>query len=283
MYLFFILLLTFLNYQVYANELPTEFASLDSFADNSTVAQIETLQHNNLALQLEFKEPVVLSDFSQHSWNDALKAPYLKHASRWLRALGGVPTDPERTVHTISFTIAIYPTRLGYGLATAREFSQRGKYTFPTRGALLISGYTYTPKGAPAISNREFDTNILHEMGHVFGFNDMMLPYLGLHTDYGIIFDVNGEAAKYYQEIYHVPYDFIPISDDRGHLYDFLYGQDDRRINTLIPLAPELMAHGYFLGKITLGVFADLGYQVNYDEADEYILPKPKLKQHPVK
>ena len=62
-----------------------------------------------------------------------------------------------------------------------------------------------------------------------------------------------------YNEIYGTTVDFVPISDDRGHLYDYVQQEDMPRTladgSTLPPLTKEFMANGHRFWKGYLGRF----------------------------
>ena len=81
-------------------------------------------------------------------------------------------------------------------------------------------------------------------------------------------------AAQKYNQIYGNSYQYVPISDDGGHLYDYVLQEDKKRIldngKVLAPLTQEFMANGVVFGAVTLGVLDDIGYQVSYSGAEGY-------------
>ena len=64
------------------------------------------------------------------------------------------------------------------------------------------------------------------------------------------------------------------MSDDEGHLYDNIDLGDKTRYypnkKKLPAMTEEVMANGYLIGKVTLGLLDDIGYKVNYSKADTY-------------
>jgi len=160
----------------------------------------------------------------------------------------------------------------GNGEAGPDTQEQIGEYTIPTSGELVIGNHTYVD-GFDAI---EFHANILHEMGHIIGIGSFTQPYVTNEpSNKGNVFRVPAsKAVAMYNKLYGTSVDFVPFSDDGGHLYDYILQEDKKRIldngTTLPPLTKEFMANGTTFGRITLAVLDDIGYEVDYSNTEDY-------------
>ena len=66
----------------------------------------------------------------------------------------------------------------------------------------------------------------------------------------------------------------LPISDDGGHLYDYVLQEDKKRTldngKIIPPMTEEVMANGTKLGVITVAILDDIGYIVDYSKVTSY-------------
>ena len=239
----------------------------------TTVTDTELLSNGTLSIQLEFMDRLHLANGQSKAWSDTLKQPYIHAANKWLSALAGVEGKAK---HTLTIQITVNTLENANGIAGPSEEEQVGQFMLPVEGQLIVGNHTYESGFDPT----EFNANILHEMGHIMG--------LGTVTEDFTVNDKNAggpvfrgvdsnQGAKYYNQIYGTAVDFFPMSDDKGHLYDYVW-QDDRQRTLadgrhLPPLTQEVMANGTVLGKVTLGVLDDIGYIVDYSAAETYTRP----------
>jgi hypothetical protein len=166
-------------------------------------------------------------------------------------------------------------------------------YVFPMVGYMNINTYYYPAHGDP-------ETTILHEMGHILGIGSLWIwdtdPSTRPISDDGLWYfgeHALREYKYYYEQSGGNPDDIygIPIENDGGGgtAYGHSEEGDHRHISAnnryyngvLHPgLGSELMTGwsdgGNELSRITIGFLEDLGYNVNYDEADEYTLIIPE-------
>ncbi|MEO1289167.1 MAG: hypothetical protein AAFV93_15495 [Chloroflexota bacterium] len=234
------------------------------------VSDTEIVSNGTLTIELQFMDQVNLPTGVQEDWSDTYKQLYVDAANQWLSALIGIE---GRDNHTIIIQITVNELRGGNGAAGPDSDEQIGQYTFPTSGSLIIGSHTYE-EGFDQI---EFYANILHEIGHIIGIGS----YTEAYTTYDEETDGNifrgpdsNRGVEFYNALYGADVDFVPMSDDTGHLYDYVLQEDSQRFlpdgSLLPPLTHEFMANGVVFGSVTLGVLDDIGYIVDYSAAEVY-------------
>jgi len=180
---------------------------------------------------------------------------------------------------------------------------------FPTEGELNLAS-DYLPNLKDNIVNTdksELYWVTLHEIGHLLGIGPYILSENDAITNEPVVSYIEDDVTKYYYtgqhafqayKDYFAPYydvsqfSGIPVEDDGGagtvnsHPEEGVVGLtsvNDRMIGGVFHpgLEHELMAgwseDGSYnpLSKITIGFLEDMGYPVNYDEADPYDPMKP--------
>ena len=234
-----------------------------------TISDTRVVSNGRLSFALQFMDKLYLPGNETQEWNASLQQPYIDASNLWLAALMGVE---GREHHTIEIQIRVHELDDGNGAAGPDDGIEVGPYLIPTSGEVIIGNHTYE-NGFDAV---EFDANIVHELGHVIGIGSVTEDYTQYERQYkGNVFRVPGsKAVQLYNEIYNNTFDFVPISDDGGHLYDDVWQEDKRRVldgkQRVPPLTKEVMANGNLLGAITLGVLDDIGYVVDYSKAQAY-------------
>ncbi|MEM7113729.1 MAG: hypothetical protein AAF614_14930 [Chloroflexota bacterium] len=237
----------------------------------TTVSETAVISNNQLTLQLEFMDTIHLPSGERVAWSEAYQAPYIAAAQKWLSALIGVEGKPS---HTIVIQITVDTFGGGNGAAGPSQDERVGIYTFPAQGELIIGNHTYEPGFDPV----EFHANILHEIGHIIGIGSYTEAFTTTDKATGnLIFrgPESNKGAEFYNEIYGTAVNYVPISDDRGHLYDHVLQEDKPRTFAdgapLPPLTKEFMANGHVFGNVTLGVLDDIGYVVDYAATETYV------------
>ena len=239
----------------------------ESFGVN--VTETAEVSNGRLTFQLQFMDQLNLPDGTSQPWSDAYQAPYIASAERWLQVLVGIE---GRDSHTIAIQITVDRFTGGNGAAGPTTEQQIGNYTLATGGELIIGNHTYEA----GFDQTEFHANILHELGHIIGIGSFTEAFTRQDSaSNGPIFqsDLSNNGAEQYNALYGANVDFVPISDDMGHLYDNVLQEDRTRTlngTPLPPLTQEVMANGTLLGPVTLGVLDDIGYDVDYNQADRY-------------
>ena len=249
---------------------------------NSTDAQVfipivmspfnNQVTNGKLTLDLQFMGQVLLPNGQPVDWTNDLKQPYVNAANKWLSALVGIEGKEDN--HTIVVKIRVQPLSDSNGQAGPTEDEEIGQFTFPTEGEMEIASHTY----ADDFDQVEFNANIVHELGHIIGLGFYTEPYTTLDAS------TNGNAfrgpgtnrgVELYNQIYGTTTHFVPISDDRGHLYDSVEAEDQPRQlpdgSALPSMTKEIMAHGTVFGSVALGVLDDIGYIIDYSAAESYV------------
>jgi len=149
-------------------------------------------------------------------------------------------------------------------------------FSFPTSGEMVIGNHTYVD----GFDQVEFKANILHELGHIIGIGSFSEQFMTRDSaTKGNVFRLpsqHGEskAVAEYNRIYSNNLDYVPFSDDGGHLYDYVLAGDKKRFladGSEVPtLTKEFMANGVVYGRVTLAVLDDMGYDVDYTNAEIY-------------
>jgi hypothetical protein len=140
----------------------------------------------------------------------------------------------------------------------------------------FIGNHTYV-KGFDQV---EFKANILHELGHIIGIGTFTEDFVKVDAEIkGNVFRLPSEygaskAVAEYNRIYSSNLNYVPFSDNGGHLYDYELGGDEKRFladGSEVPaMTKELMAGGVIYGRVMLAVLDDIGYVVDYTNAEIY-------------
>jgi hypothetical protein len=238
--------------------------------DNPTCETSTSRQVSNgrLDLNLHFCNQLVLDDGKKAPWSKSYIAPYERAAKRWLEVLTAVDGADK---HTLDINFYVVPLEDANGMAGPEDEIDISWRLIPTKGSVFIGSHTYEP----GFDQVEFNANILHEMGHVFGVGAYSTDYTRHDGQLGKVFLVkDSQAVKRFNRQYQVNYRELPISDDGGHLYDSKWSEDKKRYDkngVPVPdMSQELMANGTLIGPVTLGLLDDLGYQVDYSKGDRY-------------
>lgn len=236
-----------------------------------TVAKAQ-ISNGKVNLHLNFSGKLELANGNTREWTPDEQAPYITAAGKWLQALKGIKGS---TSHDIEIIIKVNSFSQGLGAANVDSTTTINGQVFPAKGELIISNETYSLDflNDPAKGQTEFEANILHEMGHIFGIGTLWQSYVSNDATLGgnIFRKTNSEAVKRYQQLYNTTVDFVPVSDDGGHLYDYINQEDkQRQVAGVLPLTKEIMANGQKLGEVTLGILDDMGWEVDYTKAGMY-------------
>lgn len=232
----------------------------------STVSEMTEVTNDRLTIRLEFMDQLTLKAGRQ-SWMEDTMAPYSRAAEKWLDALRGVD-GLER--HTIVMQVTVGPLSGGNGVAGPDTEITVGQFSIPTLGRLMVGNHTYVE----GFDQVEFNANILHEMGHIIGIGSYTTAFVKDGATGPEFRAPTTNGVDQYNKIYGTSVDFVPISDDRGHLHDHVLQEDKVRMfpdgTRLPPLTKEFMANGAVFGAVTLGVLDDIGYSVDYTAAEKY-------------
>lgn len=238
------------------------------------VSDTETVSNANISFELQFMNSVELQGDKKEAWTTDYKQPFIDASNQWLLSLRGIDNQPEHL--TIKIKVRIKDLPNANGMAGPDTEVELNGFNFPTSGEMIIGNHTYV-KGFDQV---EFKANILHEIGHIIG--------IGTFTEEFMIKDstIKGNVfrlpAKYgaskavaeYNRIYSNNLDYVPFSDDGGHLYDYVLAGDTKRFladGSEVPtLTKEFMANGVVYGRVTLAVLDDIGYVVDYTNAESY-------------
>ena len=245
----------------------TQTTSTNTVQPNKNV--VVPVSNSGLTFELEFIDRLKLKDGKQKDWSDDYQKPYIEAANKWLNALTAVE---GKSHHTIRMKIHVKTLKNGNGEAGPDAEEKVGSFSFATVGTLIVGNHTY----AQGFDQEEFNANILHEMGHIIGIGSSTENFMEYYAPLkGNVLKVkNSIAAQKYNEIYGNNYQYVPLSDDGGHLYDYIRQEDKKRIldsgKILPPLTKEFMANGSIFGAVTLAVLDDIGFEVSYGGVDSY-------------
>lgn len=245
----------------------------DSSAD--AVSDTETVSNANISFELQFMNQVNLQGNKKEDWNDRYKQAYIDAANQWLLSLRGIEGQTEH--HTVKIKVRVKDLPNANGMAGPDAEVEIGHFIFPTAGEMIIGNHTY----AEGFDQVEFKANILHELGHIIGIGSFTEDFLSDDlASKGKVFRLpaeSGRASKAvaeYNRIYSNNLDYVPFGNDGGHLYDYVDGGDEKRFladgSVLPPLTKEFMANGHVYGHVTLAVLDDIGYVVDYTNAEIY-------------
>ncbi|WP_350334602.1 hypothetical protein [Coralliovum pocilloporae] len=264
----------------------------------------ETVKGEKLTIKLDFMH-LIPGEQGQTArpWDKAARAPFVKGVKRWMEIIKGVKNKAH---HELTVRVAVFDLKdYANGVADLHydELVITDGNILPTLGYIAVHKdfYLGDPKafGFPNQKelDQEFDANILHELGHVFGIGTLW----NLHkTPDGFIEPAepnnatyrnwvtrsksgagysyqkpNSAAVKAFNTTFHMNLSFLPAT--QGHLYNASEHKEEfkdtgiRKTHSgeIIPsMSEELMGHGMTLSSITIGLLDDLGWDVNYSTAE---------------
>ncbi len=261
----------------------------------------ELVQAGGLKIRLNFRDGIHLMDGSIVEWTAARKRPYVRAALEWLQVLRGVQGVDE---HELTIDFVGLPVNFcnGFAEVTYEDLRKVGDNWIPAAGIICINSIFYERDTLLFEDWRdELFHNALHEMGHVFGVGSMwnlaewegqIEPFHPLdledpeyadeepdrilrewvqwsEADGGLIYR-GPNAVAAFQRVHETDLDFVPISEDGGHLWAYMEDfEEDERVSSdgeEIPSSDsELMAHRHVLSEITIGFLDDIGWEVDYD------------------
>lgn len=235
-----------------------------------SLSATKLIEHEGFGFELLFMNNVETEGLSS-SWTSEHMKPYIAAASRWLELIKGIQSADY---HKVAIKIYVKPLKGANGIGGPDDLIEYDGQPFPENGEIVIGSHTYQA----GFDQKEFHANITHEIGHVLGIGTLTEDLVHYDKSYqGQVFRLpNSQAVRLYNAMYKNTFDFVPFSDDRGHLYDNLDGGDKTRIlengETIPAMTQELMANGFLIGKMSLAILDDIGYEVNYAEADTYLV-----------
>ena len=251
-----------------AGKTTTEQAGAD------VVSETEQVSNANITFELQFMNNLVLQGNKKEAWTTAYKQPFIDAAHQWLLSLRGVDNQPGHLTVKIKVRVKDLPNANGMA-GPDSEIAVNG-FSFPTSGEMIIANHTYV-KGFDQV---EFNANIMHELGHIIGIGSFSEQFVSMDsTIKGNVFRLPAEhgpskAVAEYNRIYSNNLDYVPVSDNGGHLYDYKQGGDKKRFladGSEVPsLTKEFMANGVVYGRVTLAVLDDMGYVVDYTNVESY-------------
>lgn len=262
-------------------KLPNGDYSFKKFSISNTnkvtdkVSAVETVSNANISFELQFMNSLKLKNNKTATWTSAYKQPFIDASNQWLLSLRGL--DNQQQHLTVKIKVRVKDLPNANGVAGPDSEIEVGGFTFPTSGEMTIGNHTYV-KGFDSV---EFKANILHELGHIIGIGSFTEPYMTFDSAItGNVFRLpaklgKSKAVAEYNRIYSNTLNYVPFSDDGGHLYDYKLGGDKKRLlsdGSEVPtLTKEFMANGHSYGRVTLAVLDDIGYVVDYTNAEVYI------------
>lgn len=243
-------------------------------AGADVVSETEHVSNANITFELQFMNTLALQGDKNEAWTSAYKQPYIDAANQWLLSLRGVDNQPEHLTVKIKVRVKDLPNANGMA-GPDTEVEVNGFY-FPTSGEMIIGNHTYVE----GFDQVEFKANIMHELGHIIGIGTFSEQFVSIEpTIKGNVFRLPAKygaskAVAEYNRIYSNTLDYVPFSDDGGHLYDYVLAGDKKRYfenGSEVPtLTQEFMANGVVYGRVTLAVLDDMGYVVDYTNAEPY-------------
>jgi flagellin len=208
-------------------------------------------------------------NFADEGVSELQKNVLQSAASRWQSIMtadyGGSGVDDV----TISVnTTVLAADGLNNTLASAGRTATWGATNISAAGTLNID-----PTDLAANTDDFFYAVYLHEIGHVLGFSDSIFQAAGLSN--GDVYTGANALAKY-KELVNSSATSIELEDDGGagtassHWEESETGAFD---NELMTGFSESSGTAQPLSEITIGAFKDLGYSVEYDNADPFYGP----------
>ena len=202
-------------------------------------------------------ERVILSDLPDVNFQRWIHNEYNSNLRRRIRV-----------EHVVDDLLVFVGNRdLGFRVAAST-----GVILIRSRGKLpVVATLALNVEGLADNSQEEVYSTILHELAHAAGFgmvwedleliNGYRTPYFTGPTARALFATLGGSRLS--EAIQPVPVD----QSDRGHWRGTIFWDELMAKNWYYPFAKPLSA-------ITIAQFADLGYQVDYSEADEYSVPR---------
>jgi len=240
------------------------------------ISDTETVSNANISFELQFMNSVELQGNKKETWTTVYKQPFIDASNQWLLSLRGIDNQPEHLTVKIKVRIKDLPN--ANGMAGPDTEVEVNGFNFPTSGEMIIGNHTYVD----GFDQVEFKANILHELGHIIGIGSFSEKFMSVDsTIKGNVFRLPSQygvskAVAEYNRIYSNTLDYVPFSDDGGHLYDYILAGDKKRFladGSEVPaLTKEFMANGVVYGRVTLAVLDDMGYVVDYTNAEIYAL-----------
>lgn len=223
-----------------------------------------------------------------------IQSKLLQAADRWSKVIvGDLPdvTYQGRKIDDIEISVTVLSaSSLPDGVIAGARYDQRrpGAAGLPFLGSIGISD-AYAD--APGITN-----TLTHEIGHALGFGSLWQDeprFASLVTGIGTSNPafVGANAVREYKNIFGQTARSVPLfeqSDESPATYDGSYGSHwrDSVFNASGGRSFELMTSSYnvngtlngaalpaMLSRVTVGAMQDLGYVVNYSNADAYGRP----------
>jgi Leishmanolysin len=238
------------------------------------VTETEKVSNANITFELQFMNSLALQGGKKEAWSSAYRQPFIDASNQWLLSLRGVDNQPGHLTVKIKVRVKDLPN--ANGMAGPDSEVEVNGFNFPTSGEMIIGNHTY----AQGFDQVEFKANIMHELGHIIGIGSFSEQFVSMDsTIKGNVFRLPAEhgaskAVAEYNRIYSNTLDYVPFSDNGGHLYDYKQGGDKKRFladGSEVPsLAKEFMANGVVYGRVTLAVLDDMGYVVDYTNAEIY-------------
>ena len=265
-----------------------------------------SVSSGGLTIHLNFRDAIRLVDGSLLEWTAERRRPYVRAALEWLQVLRGVDGVSE---YELSIDFISLPVNFCNGFAEIyyEDLRKVGDNWIPAAGMICANSIFYERDTLSFEDWREeLYSNALHEMGHLFGVGSLwnlaewdgeIEPFHPLDLVDSEYFDEEPDrilrnwatwseqhegliyqrphALAAFQRVHQSDLNFVPISEDAGHLYAIFdeeegpwHGED----GLLIPSSDdELMAHSHVLSEITVGFLDDLGWEVDYEAAEELL------------
>jgi len=253
----------------------TDKATGEASAGTDSISETEIVSNENISFELQFMNRLALQQGKTEAWSQDYKQPFIDASKQWLLSLRGVDDQPQHL--TIKIKVRVKDLPNANGMAGPDTEVEVNGFSFPTSGEMIIGNHTYVAGFDPI----EFKANILHELGHIIGIGSFSEQFVTLDpTAQGNVFRLPAQygaskAVAEYNRIYSNDLDYVPFSDDGGHLYDTVLQEDKKRYladGSAVPeLTKEFMANGVTYGRVTLAVLDDMGYVVDYTNAESYV------------
>ncbi len=253
----------------------TDKATGEASAGTDSISETEIVSNENISFELQFMNRLALQQGKTEAWSQDYKQPFIDASKQWLLSLRGVDNQPQHL--TIKIKVRVKDLPNANGMAGPDTEVEVNGFSFPTSGEMIIGNHTYVAGFDPI----EFKANILHELGHIIGIGSFSEQFVTLDpTAQGNVFRLPAQygaskAVAEYNRIYSNDLDYVPFSDDGGHLYDTVLQEDKKRYladGSAVPeLTKEFMANGVTYGRVTLAVLDDMGYVVDYTNAESYV------------
>jgi hypothetical protein len=251
------------------------------------------LESEHLTLKLNFKGDILRADGSKQAWTQDTMKPFVDALESFSKVIKGVKGKEN---HTLTIDIHVNDFNGGNGAATV-DYSNLimvDNKPIPTQGYIVINNRLYDePEVFESLADNpdimsEFNANIHHEMGHVFGIGCLWevvddsgnkigsLVESEKSTGTGRVSYNMPKTIVAYNKIFGTQLDFVPISDDDSHFYDYAESNDKKRTEGIwknIKSAPyDLMANGYTITMLTASALDDIGWDIDYSYVKEYII-----------